>query len=199
MKQFEILTSHLTMITRLIANQPWSPKSMPRTKQKQKIQRKRLNTNRVKKSLQSLPAKRAFHRLCQDADAGLPDAVAQLRKLIDQTPDLLDSMSNMVSVVRDSALRLIMEDNILYREALEAKIREMQESIKSEHKDDPIRGMAAEILAVAYLDAMRCSLLAAKDHEKHSDEVHYQRLADRSLRRFERMHVHYEKFCSPKK
>ena len=47
--------------------------------------------------------------------------------------------------------------------------------------------MTAELVAVSYLDAMRCSLLAAKDYENRTDAEHFQRLAARAIRRFERI------------
>lgn len=192
MSLLEKSVSHLPILVRLTINQPWAPRPMQSPDQEQCISFDPLRSERVRQALLALPAKRAFGRLCRDAGEGSPDAITQFRELANHAPGLLDSLSDLVRFARSLVLSGISGDHLVFRQALEAKMDSLEVNVKKDQARDPILGMAAELVAISYLDAMRCSLLAAKDYENRTDAEHFQSLADRSLRRFERCQQAYE-------
>lgn len=196
MKQIVSITDRFPILDRLIRNHPRNGRPM---RNRDKDRRRRRNRSAEKPEAQSvdlaaerLPAKRAFGRLCREADQGDPDAIRKLEELVSQAPYLLESIADLIGLVRESVLRVMSAKNNILRQALDAKISRMKESIKVDQTRDPILGMTAELVAVSYLDAMRCSLHAAKEYENRTDADHFQGLADRSLRRFKRIQQVYQ-------
>ncbi|PAY19096.1 hypothetical protein CKO51_13285 [Rhodopirellula sp. SM50] len=205
MKLLEALINHFFVILRLAEARFQEQSPMPKSRSRRqttaaatKSAATRPDLESLDEALQVLPAKHAFGKLCRQADAGDPDALRQLDELIEQTPEILESTADLIRFAKQSVLRGISRDSVVFTKAMTAKLQVMEDRIKADHDEDPILGMMAEVVAVSHLDAMRCALLALNGSENKTDADHIQGLAGRSLRRFTNVQQAYQRLCRQK-
>ena len=180
MKLLAALSNRFFVFVRLANRHPQEQSTMPKSRSRRqatkpgatKTDATKPDQERINEALRVLPAKHAFGRLCRQADSGDPEAIKKLDELIEQAPGLLDSMGDLVRFARESVLRGISKDSVVFTEALRSRIQLMEDKIKADLDEDPILGMAAEVVAVTYLDAMRCEILALSGQEYQTDAEH---------------------------
>lgn len=143
-----------------------------------------------------IPVEKAFRRLHRAAKGGDADAAKKLAKAVATSEDLLASFSDFVAMARWMVLQQFAQADSVVRQSMEAKFESFQSLLQKSTPDDPALEMMAEILVVAYMDAMRCALLAAHRYDNKSDAVHFQRLADRSAARYAKLQETFAAECA---
>lgn len=148
-------------------------------------------TDRVKQAIDILPSKHEFAELCRQAELGDPDAIETFERVVEQTPELLDSVADLVELAKALIIQDVSANSHLMKLGIENKLSNLLKSLKASGENDPITLMNTEILVVSYLDAMRCGLLAVKQYDTASDAERFLKLAERSPKRFERAQAMY--------
>ncbi|QEF97906.1 hypothetical protein Mal15_19520 [Stieleria maiorica] len=198
MLQLESLAKHFFVFLRLAVTrfQEPSPMSKPDSPgQATQHAATKPDREHIDEALRVLPAKHAFGKLCRQADAGDPEAIRRLDELIEQAPEILESMADLIRFAKQAVLRGISRESVVFSKAMTAKLQVLEDRIKADHVEDPILDMMAEIVAISHLDAMRCALLALNGHESKTDADHIQRLVDRSVRRFVGIQQNYQRLA----
>ena len=137
--------------------------------------------------LRSIPGPGAFRDLCRRADEGDPRAREKLDRMISEAPDLVDRSLDAVGAAKRLVLDSICGESYFLRESVNQKLSGTVDHMLGQAGDDPICRMLAEMTAIAWLDATRCGVVAAKEAHSQRDNQHVHAVADRSYHRFTRI------------
>ncbi len=149
------------------------------------------------------PTEREFRSLCQAADAGDPAAAAQLAAVLDQVPDVVAGMTDLLAAARRIVVDFIADGSQVVAEATNRTIDSHMRLLVDETCDDPLGKMYAEIVAVAWLDAMRCAVGSARGSSSQRASTFWSGAASRSATRFARIasgyRKHVDRWCNNEK
>ncbi len=150
-----------------------------------------MDADHIRQSIDALPSKKDFEELGRCASMGDPTAMETFDRLVEKTPELLDSIANLVELAKSLVIQDMSANSYLMKLGIEHKVSTLLKSLNDAGEVAPIELMNAEILVIAYLDTMRCGLLACRRYDTKSDAEHFQRLAERSQKRYERAQATY--------
>jgi hypothetical protein len=142
-----------------------------------------------------LPARKDFRRLSKAADQGDKMAAKKLDEACSASKKLMESFSDFVSMAKWMVAKQFSQGNMMQVKSIQAKAEQQEADLAKRAGDDPLLKMHAEIVVVAYIDAMRCALLAAHQYDFKTEAEHFQRLADRSAKRFTKISGDFAKLA----
>ncbi|WP_146458612.1 hypothetical protein [Rubripirellula tenax] len=140
----------------------------------------------IEMALESIPKFHAFNELRRAAKRGDAAASSELDRLTELAPDLLRSLFRVVESVKRMVIDELTCGDILLSQATRLEIDHRVAEIMDRSDGGMIQQMRAEIAAIAWLDALRCSVLAARSYQRAGDANHFRSLAERATRRFQR-------------
>ncbi len=143
--------------------------------------------NQLKRELDQLPKSRVLARLVREANAGCVNSRKLLDEIRKRSCDLVDSVTDLVALTKDSVLNTLSKDDYLLRTSFEQRVDRAIAQIKAGSLDEPLAVMTSELVAIAWLDAVRCAANAAMDHATKSDAKYWEDRSDRAQRRFSRL------------
>ena len=153
----------------------------------------------MKRFAAKVPLINIFRRLSRAAKRGDADAAKQIEEACSASSRLLRSMSDGVAIIKWMVINQFSHGDVAIQRSLEIRADELEASLKRQANHDPLHEMTAEMIVVAYMDAMRCALLAAHRYETKSDAEHFQRLAERSASRFQQLLQTFQETAAPGK
>jgi len=142
-----------------------------------------------------LPVKRDFRRLSKAADQGDEMAAKKLDEACSASKKLMESFSDFVSMAKWMVAKQFSQGNLIHVKSIHSKAEQLEADLRKRVGEDPLLKMHAEIVVVSYIDAMRCTLLAAHRYDTKTEAEHFQRLADRSAKRFTRISGDFAKLA----
>jgi hypothetical protein len=161
---------------------------VPRRKRPGQTPMSEQRLNDLRRDVRNIPVIMAFSRLTRKAQKGDQQAAQAIHNACEASPQLTESFADFLPLAKWMVARQFSQNNGLYEQTLVAKVETLDAELKKSVGDDPLLELHAEIVVVAYLDAMRCALHAANRYDNKSDAEHFQRLASRSAKRYEQVH-----------
>lgn len=79
-----------------------------------------------------LPTRQEFDHLCQQANAGDPSALAALRQLLDQEPQLAEHFGDLFEFAKEALIGLMGRNNALLAESLRRRAKAMERELAGE-------------------------------------------------------------------
>lgn len=140
----------------------------------------------VQQDFETLPSAEEFDAICKRAELGDPDSIARVEYIVHRSPQLVDAICDLIELARKLVIADASGNSVLMAMGLHKRMRDNIEQLKQQQPDDLVHAMKAELVVLSHLDAMRCALQACKRYDSHSDAEHAQKLAERSLKRFQR-------------
>lgn len=144
------------------------------------------NSQRLSNSLGQLPDTNAFKRLCRAADRGDSHAQAALDDLVAESDVILQEVFSPTGTARRLVTDSLAGESYFLRQVIDQRLSEVISHFETTNKD-PLTRMYAEVTAIAWLDACRCSVAAVRETRRRADGKYEQSLADRACRRFQRI------------
>lgn len=135
----------------------------------------------------SIPKPHALTDLRRKAATGEEDAIVELDRLCRLAPDLVASLVSLVDATKQMVVEQLAGDDQLTLRSTTLQLEGRLKEIMNLADDNPLSRMVTEVAAIAWLDAARCSILAARTYERRGDAIHFQKLADRATRRFSKL------------
>lgn len=182
----EASTKHLPTLTRF---------SNPKTLQGIVMPDEPPDIANLRIELEKLPVPKRVNELCRLADDGDADAQRMINRLFWQVDGLSRSLFNVVTLAKDQIRRDLAGDSYVTQKAIEEQMNETVEVLfeNSCAKKTPLRRMYCEILAVAWLDALRCTLSLSRGDANASMQKKLETNADRACRRFSKLSAVFSK------
>lgn len=141
----------------------------------------------VGQATERTPKLHAFNRLRDDANAGDPFAKQRIDELLDQLPNLVGGMFDGVAIMRQTIIEQLAGDDYLLSQAVEKRLDNEIEAIGPASGISAIDRLKAELQAMAWLDAFRCTVNAARDYDRRGDADHFAKLAAAAVKRFTKL------------
>ena len=135
----------------------------------------------------SLPKLHELGRIRQAANAGDEDAKAEIDRLTKIAPELVRDLFDPIKATRDSVIEELSGGDYLHKQSLSLMIdQNVEQMLEKVNESDALQRMASEVVAITWLETIRCRALAARTHERKGDATYFESLADRAQRRFTR-------------
>ncbi len=129
------------------------------------------------------PAK--IKQLCRDAAANDPVALQRLVELVDDQQELFAGAVDLLAVAREFVIEAIAGDSPANGSAVDAKIATMLRELDHGLATDALERMLTEIAAVAWLDAMTCSVQCTRAGQANKGADFWSIMATRSQKRWQ--------------
>ena len=135
-----------------------------------------------------------------ETDEDAAEETLQLDNLIDQAPGLLDEIYDLIQYVRLLAFGKIPVGKNEFLQQIDEKALQMAESLKSEHRDNHIMRMSADLLAATYFDVVYWSLArrGRKKRESPTAEIYFCEHTSRTFDSFSSAQRLYKKLSQQK-
>ena len=95
----------------------------------------------------SAPTQDEFHQIVRMANAGDANALARLRKILNDYPSIWQQCADLASRVEESLISLISAKNGLLRESLQRKVRQMKVDLQGDSASPLETGVVERIVA----------------------------------------------------
>ncbi|MCD0459093.1 hypothetical protein [Roseiconus lacunae] len=143
-----------------------------------------------------LPPSHRIVAISRRADNGCEASRTILDHLADQADGLAASMFDVIQFSKNQVIDAIAGESYSVQLAIKRLLKSEIEKLESQlaHADDPICQMFCRVVGVAWLDALRCTLEAARSTVAAADQLKLQTQADRACRRFASLADEYRKF-----
>src|SRR6056297_325075 len=126
----------------------------------------------------------ALKKLLKAAQSGDEVALAELRKVRRNAPQVLACIVDIVQVARAQLLDAMAEDSPANRELVSATVDEKIFNLSEEYGHDPLGKLYVEIAAVAHMDALHGAVESANPCHTLAARERRSALADRAFKRF---------------
>jgi hypothetical protein len=125
------------------------------------------------------------NKLLPLANEGEPEALAALRAVCEQTPELWRRMGNLASHVEDELVSATAGANEVYRDAIYSSLDEQRRALTGPDPS-PLERLLVDRIVVCGLDLANLELGSRQEDERHTpaQREHMARLVDRSHRRY---------------
>lgn len=144
-------------------------------------------------SMEMIPTQREFQSLCKAAEEGDPAAIEQLNGVLRQVPEVVAGLTDLVSAGRRLVIEYLANDSVVANMAFNQKIGHQIDLLIQDNADDPLGRLFAEVVAVAYLDALRSSLGSTRHLSSQRASKQWSGASNRSATRFDRIASAYRK------
>ncbi|HBJ34974.1 MAG TPA: hypothetical protein DDZ51_09485 [Planctomycetaceae bacterium] len=135
----------------------------------------------------------SFEKLWKKVDKGDANALRQFRQILTENPQLVQQMTDFLSVIKEQIVSLLAGDSQSIRQTIETAIQNDIVRFLGDSQSCPIERLEAEKLLLLRLDYFRCHMSMSRAPENHSDAKFWESMATKSLRRYERAIEAYEK------
>jgi len=143
--------------------------------------------DRMLKLVEHIPVMRAFRRLSRASRKGDAKAAETLIKACEASQELLASFADFAGMAKWMVAKQFSHGDQVFAQSIRQKAERLQVALASRVEDDPLLEMTAELVVIAYVDAARSALLAAHRYDTKTETEYFQRLADRSAARYQRL------------
>ncbi|MCO8125494.1 hypothetical protein NHH03_27395, partial [Stieleria sp. TO1_6] len=145
------------------------------------------DVGRFKHALNTLPPKRTLRQWCKRAQTGDLKADRQLRKIVDATQIMLNGLEEQIQFFSLALIDSLASGSHLMSIALKQRIRSLRESVQPLETGPDFNLQLLDLHTIVRWDVLRCCLLASQPCLANTRASRFQKFADRSLRRLQKL------------
>jgi len=129
------------------------------------------------------PTRELLEHLVRQANRGDQDALATLRRTLEENRDILDAIADLTGHIENSLIGLICRENLVLSEALRLRVGALRRRLRDEGEETTVEALLVDQVVLTWLDVRLVAMAAIQPQQHRGDARFWGQRYDRASRR----------------